>query len=121
MRVPKLDGNQNAKKKDIGDKYASHKRQLMYKEMCESSFICPIPLREKLKDRAKEFDISKNDLQVIYCEQGLLNGDSKQNTDLKLTEKLVLLSIKTMQLHEYDTLEIKEAIALHSQIKRSLI
>lgn len=35
---------------------------------------------------------------------------------LKRLEKLVLLSIKTMQLHNYDTTEIKEAINLHSEI-----
>ncbi len=40
---------------------------------------------------------------------------------LKLNEKLVLLAIKTMQLHQYETKEIEEAINLHSVIKLRLI
>lgn len=40
---------------------------------------------------------------------------------LKRAEKLIYLSIKEMQLHDYDKEEIKEAISLHSEIKLSLI
>lgn len=36
---------------------------------------------------------------------------------LKLNEKLILLAIKTMQLHQYDINKIEEAINLHSVIK----